>query len=101
MILKILECSNPETWRFFGDIKSITKSHYGTDPKTLESPAKMISNMIVRSDAYDFTNNPYSGEQNGFLEIWIYGKEKDDIKQILCFRPAYLINDEGKTIERF
>lgn len=101
MILKILECSNPETWRFFGDIKSITKADYDTGSKNLENPSKIISNMIVRSDAYDFTNNPHNGEQTSFLEIWTYGKEKDDIKQILCFRPAYLINDEGKTIERF
>lgn len=99
MIIKIKEHENPESWTFFGNVNRVTKLiHHNIDSDVLKN-----NSIVVRSDVYDFTNNPSSenDSKNGFLELWLYGKEKDDIKQVLCFRPAYLINDEGKTIEKF
>ena len=71
----------------------------------LEGKAESLEEISVnRKEWYDFINNRPCSEdeaQGGVIELWLYGREKDDIRQILCFRPAYLINDEGKTIERF
>ena len=104
MILKVRSCGSPEVWNFFDGVKEISKEvHHNIDSEVL-SPEKTIGNIVCRADCYDFTINDFSNEaniENGFLEIWINGKTVEDTKQILCFRPAYLLNDDGRTIERF
>jgi len=103
MILKVRSCGNPEVWYFFDGVREISKEiHYNVDSEVL-SNEKMIKNIICRADAYDFTTNKFSEDdiKNGFLELWLYGKNDEDTKQVLCYRPAYLLNDDGRTIERF
>mgnify|MGYP000936763361 CR=1 FL=1 len=103
MILKVRSCGSPEVWNFFDGVKEISKEvHHNIDSNVL-SPEKTIRNIVCRADVYDYTTNKFPDEDmgNGFLEIWINGKTVEDTKQILCFRPAYLLNDDGRTIERF
>jgi hypothetical protein len=103
MILKVRSCGNPEVWNFFDGVKEIAKeNHHNVDSEIL-SQEKTIGSMVVRADVYDFTVNTFSKEEirDGFLELWLFGKTNEDTKQILCYGPAYLLNDDGKTIERF
>lgn len=100
MILKVRSNYDPEVWCFFEGAKQVTKEIHYVDDVT-----GFIKAMVVREDVYDYTNQKIPGSDNlykeGFLEVWIHGKTSEDTKQILCYRPAYLLNDEGKTIERF
>jgi|LSQX01.1.fsa_nt_gb hypothetical protein len=98
MILKVRTNYDPEVWCFFEGFNQVSKQiHYVNDKDV----------VAVRIDVYDYThqeeniNSKNQSIDEGFLEIWIYGKTPEDTKQILCYRPAYLLNDEGKTIERF
>ena len=103
MILKVRSSGNPDVWYFFDGVREIAKeSHYHIDSEIL-SQVKTINNVVCRADVYNFTTNSFSKEDtsDGFLELWLFGKTNEDTKQVLCYRPAYLLNDEGKTIERF
>ncbi len=102
MILKVRSCGIPEVWYFFDGVREIAKIHYNIDSE-ISSQVKTINNVVCRADVYNFTTNSFSKEDtsDGFLELWLYGKNDEDTKQVLCYRPAYLLNDEGKTIERF
>ena len=100
MILKVRSNYDPEVWCFFEGVKQLNKGiHY------VDDVIGSIKDMIIREDVYDYTKQKiptsYKIYKEGFLEIWIHGKTQEDTKQILCYRPAYLLNDEGKTIERF
>ncbi len=67
----------------------------------------------VRQDCLDFlkmediageSNDPASDKRlmkisKNFVEIWLY-KNCNVVKQILAHSPIYVMNDEGKTIER-
>lgn len=102
MILKVRSCGNPEVWYYFDGVIQLSKQlHYNISPN--DDDEKAISNIITRWDVYDFTSNSlkFSKEdkRDGFLEVWLYGKLDEDTKQLLCYRPAYLLNNEGKTID--
>lgn len=107
MIVKCKSLSNPEVWNFFDGVTHVTKEWHpliGQSNDIEKDVKNEFGSFTVRNDVYDFINNRPCSEdeaQGGVIELWLYGREKDDIRQILCFRPAYLINDEGKTIERF
>jgi len=100
MILKARYSGNPDVWYFFDGVQELSKQIHFVDSNLL---TKTIDNIICRSDVYDFTKNSFSEDdiKNGFIELWIYGKTDSDTKQILCYRPVYLLNDDGKTIEKF
>lgn len=105
MILKVRSSGIPEVWYFFDGVKEISKEvHYNIDSAVLYLEEK-IKDIVCRSDVYDFTTNKFPEDNSvppqGFLEIWLYGKTNEDTKQILCFSPVYLLNDDGRTIERF
>ena len=100
MILKVRSCGNPEVWHYFGGITQVSKEmHYDDEIR------KATNDMVVREDIYDFTADmlKFSPEdkRDGFLELWLYGKTDEDTKQVLCFKPVYLLNDDGKTVDRF
>ena len=100
MILKVRSCGNPEVWHYFGGITQVSKEmHYDDEIQ------KVTNGMVSREDVYDFTANglKFSSEdtRDGFLELWLYGKTDEDTKQVLCFKPVYLLNDDGKTVDRF
>ncbi len=102
MILKVRSCGNPEVWYYFDGVKQLSKQmHYYVSPN--DDVEKTTSDIITRCDVYDFTSNSlkFSKEdkRDGFLEVWLYGKSDEDTKQILCYRPVYLLNNEGKTID--
>jgi len=95
-----------DIWEFFDGAREIRKEiHYpeielkGQHGKALQE----IGKIVCREDVFDFTNRPCSSDEadGGVIELWLYGKEKSDIRQVFCYRPAYVLSDEGKTIERF
>ena len=101
MILKVRSCGSPEVWHYFDGVMQLSKQmHYAPSEDAVE---KTQDNIITRFDLYDFTSNSlkFSKEdkRDGFLEVWLYGKSDEDTKQILCYRPVYLLNNEGKTID--
>lgn len=101
MILKVKTSCNPEEWMFFDEVKQLSKqTHHNIDSEIL-SPERIANKIVVRADVYDFTANPENEGKKEFLELWAYGKTTEETRQILCFSPAYLINNEGKTIEKF
>lgn len=67
----------------------------------------------VRHDCLDFlkmneivyeANFPEAGKREmkiskNFVEIWLY-KNCNVVKQILAHSPVYVMNDDGKTIEK-
>ena len=98
MILKVRSSGNPEVWYYFGGVKQISKEMHYANGTTAEE-------LVAREDVYDFTYDTlgFSPEdkRDGYLELWLYGKTFEDTKQVLCYRPAYLLNDDGKTVDKF
>jgi len=103
MIAKVKVTEN--IWEFFDGIRECRKEIHNPDiglegqhGKRLQESGK----LTCREDVYEFTNRPCSPEEagGGVVELWLYGKEKSDIRQVLCYRPAYILSDEGKTVER-
>ena len=102
MILKVRSCGYPEVWHYFGGVTQVSKEmHYENETETRKAP----NDVVVREDVYDFTANglKFSTEdtRDGFLELWLYGKTDEDTKQVLCYKPAYLLNEDGKTVDKF
>lgn len=56
----------------------------------------------VSSNCVDFTDRPMTEEEAGFTktEIWLM-KGDTTIRQIIAFKPVYLLGNDGKTIDKF
>jgi len=105
MILKVKVTEN--IWQYFDGVRECRKEiHYPETGELSGQHGKMlqeIGKICCRDDVFEFTHRSCSPDEadGGVVELWLYGKEKTDIRQVLCYRPAYLLSDEGKTVERF
>lgn len=88
MMLKILVA---DEWEFFDGFDRVSHREIPPDEDT-----------GVRSDCLSFcerqrkdTENPRKAE----IELWLY-KGGQVVKQIIALRPIFILNNEGKTVER-
>ena len=96
MIAKVKVAVN--IWEYFDNAQRVNvQIHYSTPGLTAAPFA-----IGCREDVYNFTDRPCSEDElkNGIVELWLYGKTNDDTRQIMAYRPVYLLNDDGKTVER-
>ena len=91
MIVKVKNCS---TWILFDGAGEVSYHKLHRDGAGEAA-------IGVRADVVDLTNNPVDEDtaKAGITEIWMY-KDHQVIRQILAYSPIYILNDEGKTIER-
>ena len=96
MIAKVKVTEN--IWEYFDNAQRVNvQIHYPAPGSAAVFPA-----IGCREDVCNFTDRPCSEDEhrNGIVELWLYGKENDDTRQIMAYRPAYLLNENGKTVER-
>ncbi len=59
--------------------------------------------MAVQENYWDFTiqrdSQRTTKEKPQRIEIWLY-KDSEVFRQILAYEPIYILNNEGKTVER-
>lgn len=55
----------------------------------------------VRADVLDYTSKPCSEDEAkaGTVEMWMT-RENGELVQALAFKPVFLLNNEGRTIEK-
>jgi hypothetical protein len=84
-------------WQYFESKKTIRKEvHFQLDP-----PVDVIIKRIsIDNEVWNFTDRPCSKEEaeNGVAEISLY--DEGVMTYIFAYRPCYILNGEGKTIER-
>jgi hypothetical protein len=102
MIVKAKVTDN--IWEFHDGVRRLNKQiHYQDGPSVPPAPGEVTGPKIgCRSDVLDFTDRPCTEDEHkgGIVELWLYGKEPGDIRQILAYRPVYILNDSGETVER-
>lgn len=55
----------------------------------------------VSSDSIDFTDRPLTEQEATFVkaEIWLY-KQGANPRQIIAFKPVYVLSNDGKTVDK-
>jgi hypothetical protein len=99
MIAKVKVTEN--IWELLDGVREVR--HQIHFPSRNMEAASDTAALGIRHDAYDYTNRPCADEEHegGIVELWLYGENRlNDIRQVLAYRPVYILNDEGKTIER-
>ncbi len=94
MIVKVMNASG---WTLYGEVKKVSHGIIdGTMP------------IGVSETCDDFTNfaNPQMqrptspAKENPVVDLWLTLND-DTVKQVLAYSPVFLLNNEGKTIDRF
>jgi hypothetical protein len=101
MIIKVKVTES--IWEFHDGVRRVNKQiHYPDGVAVPPAAGTVAPKLGVRSDVLDFTDRACTDDEHkgGIVELWLYGKEPNDIRQILAYRPVYLLNDNGETIER-
>jgi hypothetical protein len=85
-------------WQYFEGEMVRTNLHFknmGID--VLE----IIKDRSINHDVWDFTGRLCSEDEsiNGIAEIVVLNSGNQS-KSVFAYRPCYILNDEGKTIER-
>lgn len=88
MILKVINGSSVEMFDGFDRVSA-------RDVSDDES-------MAVSNNCIDFTDRLLSKEEASFVkaEIWLM-KGDTTVRQIIAFKPVYLLGNDGKTIDKF
>ena len=97
MILKAKEASG--VWQYFECNQIRTAVHFQLDPPVKDVIAKRSIDNIV----WDFTDRPCSQEEavGGVAEITLYQDvDTPSLKCVFAYRPCYILNNDGRTIER-
>uniref|UniRef100_A0A6M3M324 Uncharacterized protein n=1 Tax=viral metagenome TaxID=1070528 RepID=A0A6M3M324_9ZZZZ len=91
-----------DIWEFFDGVRRFGKQIHYPDQEVGAAKDFSKPDIGVRSDFFDFVDRPCTEDERkgGLVELWLYGKDLHDIRQILAYRPVYLLNDSGETIER-
>jgi hypothetical protein len=99
MIIKVKVSGS--VWQMFDGVRRLTQTVH--DSHDVTGSTKVFPDVGMRIDVFDFVNNRPCTEdeaRGGVVELWLFGKDDNDTKQILAFKPVFIMNDEGRTVER-
>jgi hypothetical protein len=87
MFLKIVNGNHVEIFDGFNRISA----------RDLEANEPVVTSI----DCIDFTDRPLSLQESTFsrTEIFLF-KGNETVRQIIAFKPVYVLGDRGKTVER-
>lgn len=95
----ILKCKNAgDSDQLFDNFDQITYTYKKKDD-VIAVGNNHLDFLKVEIDGDSITPEAKIRISKDFVEIWLY-KNCDVVKQILAHSPIYVMNDEGKTIEK-
>ena len=87
----IIKFQDRDVWHVFDEVDSLEYRYL-----------KYGEKVVCRDDALDYTSYPV--EENEVpklrIELWFMNKNQLELSQIFTYRPVYLLNNEGRTIDK-